>query len=81
MGVVSETGIAELTLGGGIGWLRRKQGLSSDNLLSKDVVTAVGRFLTTSETQNQDLFRGIRGGGGNFGVVGKNIKAMEEVSS
>ena len=70
MGVVLETGIAELALGG---WLRRKYGLSSDNLLSKDVVTADSRFLTASETQNQDLFRGIRGGGGNFGVVGKNI--------
>jgi hypothetical protein len=59
MGVVSETGIAELTLGG-IGWLRRKYGPSSDNFLLKDVVTADGRFLTASETQNQDLFRGIR---------------------
>ena len=68
-GIVTHTGLAGLTLGGGIGWIMRKYGLTIDQLLSVDVVTADGEFVKASEDQNADLFWGVRGGGGNFGIV------------
>ena len=69
VGFISHTGLAGLTLGGGIGFIMRKFGLAIDNLLSVDVITAEGEFVKASEDENADLFWGVRGGGGNFGIV------------
>lgn len=68
-GVISSTGVGGLTLGGGIGWLMGKHGLTCDNLVSADLVNADGAHVSVSATQNEDLFWAIRGGGGNFGIV------------
>jgi FAD/FMN-containing dehydrogenase len=68
-GIVTHTGISGLTLGGGIGWLMRKYGLTIDQLLSVDLITANGDFVKASASENPDLFWGVRGGGGNFGIV------------
>jgi hypothetical protein len=79
LGVVSATGIAGLTLGGGLGWLGGKHGLACDNVLSVDIVTADGALLTVSPAEHPELFWAVRGGGGNFGVVTSFEYRLHEV--
>ena len=78
-GIVTHTGIAGLTLGGGIGWIHRKYGLTIDNLVSVDLVTAAGEHVKASADENPDLFWGVRGGGGNFGIVTSFEYALQPV--
>jgi FAD/FMN-containing dehydrogenase len=78
-GIVTHTGIAGLTLGGGIGWVHRKYGLTIDNLVSVDLVTAAGDHVRASADEHPDLFWGVRGGGGNFGVVTSFEYALQPV--